>query len=349
MAHKVLIIGQFPPPITGESKVNLQVQQVLAAAGYSVAVLNSCIIRDVNDVGKVSAIKILLMLNLLVIGIFRILKVDIVYMTPGQTLFGLLRFLPFLWLAKVAGKKVILHWHGYGVLGIFTKFKRLAKSYLSQAVTNIVLTDDFRTRLLQLGFNVQHVHVVSNFSEFTPEFVPKKAEHAKLKVVYLGGLMPEKGVDTFLALAQKTSQFDFVLCGAGNTVITSQAVELASSGAISFLGVVDGDEKTRLMLEADIFVLQTYYATEGVPLTILEAMSCGCAIVTTYHNGIPETVGNAALYVEARSQESLEITLKRLDSDRPLLAELQYKAALRSKIYSIQTFTKQLLAVFQQC
>jgi len=39
-----------------------------------------------------------------------------------------------------------------------------------------------------------------------------------------------------------------------------------------------------------IFCLPTYYPNEGQPISILEAMANGCAIVTTDHGGIKDVV-----------------------------------------------------------
>ncbi|WP_031564223.1 glycosyltransferase family 4 protein [Rheinheimera texasensis] len=347
MAEKVLMIGQFPPPVTGEGKMNLQVQGMLQQAGFEVSILNSCIVDSVNDVGQVNIVKLLRMFKLLWQGLWLQMGVGILYMTPGQTLMGLLRFLPLLLAARLSRKKIILHWHGYGVLSACLKYPRLARCYLSAAVLNIVLTEDLRLKLQQLGFAVERVKVLGNFSELPAVMPVPRADSQKLKVVFLGGLMPEKGVDTFLQLAAKTQQFEFVLCGAGNEFITASAKALAQRGLLTFPGLIDGEEKQQLLKDADIFVLQTHHPTEGVPLTILEAMSCGCAIVTTRHNGIPETVGDAALFIEAKSVDSLLAGLQLLDADRNQLRLLKHKAFERSQNFSAASFREELVRLFR--
>ncbi len=347
MAEKVLMIGQFPPPVTGEGKMNLQVQQMLQQAGFAVSVLNSCIVDSVNDVGQLSAVKLARTLKWLWLGLWRQAGMDILYMTPGQTLFGLLRFLPLLWLGRLRGSRVLLHWHGYGVLTAFARYPRLARCYLSPAVCNIVLTTDLKTRLQQLGMDVTNVHVLGNFSEITPAFASVDTEPARLKVVFLGGLMAEKGIDTFLQLATSSRQFDLVLCGAGDADITAKAKTLAAAGLLDFRGVIDGDAKQQLLKEADVFVLQTHHPTEGVPLTILEAMSCGCAILTTAHNGIPETVADAAMFIAPQSLSSLQTALLSLDQDRAQLRVLQQRAFLRSKNFSAAAFREELVRLFR--
>lgn len=46
----------------------------------------------------------------------------------------------------------------------------------------------------------------------------------------------------------------------------------------------------QLYLQADVFLLPTYYPTEAQPLSILEALNAGTPVITTRHAGIPEMV-----------------------------------------------------------
>ena len=57
-----------------------------------------------------------------------------------------------------------------------------------------------------------------------------------------------------------------------------------------YLGWVSGAEKIDVFNIADIFVLPSY--NEGLPISILEAMSYGLPILSTTVGGIPEIVEN---------------------------------------------------------
>ncbi|RVU37458.1 glycosyltransferase [Rheinheimera riviphila] len=350
MAKRVLMVGQFPPPVTGEGQMNMLVERMLKAEGLSVAKVDSCIIADVNQVGQFSLSKFWRALQVCLKSILFVFSIDVLYLTPGQTLFGLLRFLPVIMVAALARKQVILHWHGYGILPLFKRYPRIARCYFNQRFINVVLTHDLIQKLAAAGINTSRTVKIANFSELPVQAavssIASEQQPVRLKVLFLGGLMAEKGIDLFLQAAASSAAFDFIVCGAGDAEITERVQSLADEGKLTFAGLVQAAQKQHILNEADIFVLQTHYPTEGVPLTILEAMASGCAIVTTQHNGIPETVGEAAFFVEAQSVESLLAALKQLDQQRQQLLALQQLALQQARQFSYSRFKDAMLPLF---
>ena len=57
-----------------------------------------------------------------------------------------------------------------------------------------------------------------------------------------------------------------------------------------YIGWISGEEKTKLLNEVDVFVLPSY--NEGLPISILEAMSYNLPIISTKVGGIPEILKN---------------------------------------------------------
>ncbi len=62
--------------------------------------------------------------------------------------------------------------------------------------------------------------------------------------------------------------------------------EVATS--MHYAGFVSGEEKARLLAESDCLCFPTYYAAEGQPVNLIEAMAYGLTIVTTRWRAIPE-------------------------------------------------------------
>src|SRR5258708_19277407 len=63
-------------------------------------------------------------------------------------------------------------------------------------------------------------------------------------------------------------------------------------GDLVFVGGVPLEETVRFYQAADVFVYPSLNETFGLP--ILEAMACGCPVVTSDTSAMPETAGGAA-------------------------------------------------------
>lgn len=113
-------------------------------------------------------------------------------------------------------------------------------------------------------------------------------------VVFVGGLVPEKGLDTLLAawslLAQELPQARLVLVGRGELHVTllAQAQQLGIADRVIFAGSTD--KVVAYLHAADAFVLPSY--AEGLPIALLEAMACGLPCVATNIDGSKQLIAD---------------------------------------------------------
>jgi len=111
-------------------------------------------------------------------------------------------------------------------------------------------------------------------------------------VVTVARLSPEKDVANLVRAtaiaAERVPELRVEVAGGGPCLadLNRLAVELGASDHIAFLGEVR--EIPALLARARIFVLPS--RSEGIPLTVLEAMACGLPVVATRVGGLPEVV-----------------------------------------------------------
>jgi len=79
--------------------------------------------------------------------------------------------------------------------------------------------------------------------------------------------------------------------------------ELGIGDDVVFVGGVPLDETVNFYRAADAFVYPSLNETFGLP--ILEAMACGCPVVTSDVSAMPETAGGAALLADPKAPQSL--------------------------------------------
>ena len=137
------------------------------------------------------------------------------------------------------------------------------------------------------------------------------ASHGVTKpfVLFVSSLWPYKNCDGLLrawALARRElGDRQLAIVGPGRDEkyvarLHSLAAELGISDDVVFVGGVPLEETVRFYQAADVFVYPSFNETFGLP--ILEAMACGCPVVTSDTSAMPEIAGGAACLV--RSQRS---------------------------------------------
>jgi glycosyltransferase involved in cell wall biosynthesis len=87
---------------------------------------------------------------------------------------------------------------------------------------------------------------------------------------------------------------------------------------------------------------------EGFGLPVLEAMASGTPVVTSNCSSIPEVAGNAAIYVEPGSVESISTAVVRLLHDKALQSELIKQGQEQAKKFSWDTMTQETIALYEE-
>jgi glycosyltransferase involved in cell wall biosynthesis len=107
------------------------------------------------------------------------------------------------------------------------------------------------------------------------------------------------------------------------------ADSLGAGDSVAFLGAIPRQEKIELMQRCKVYIQPSQF--EGFGVAVLEAMSCGSAVLTRPVGAIPEVVGDAGLLVGKAGVEALEEGLRQLFDDTDLRSELGRRARVRAE------------------
>ncbi|HEX6519252.1 MAG TPA: glycosyltransferase family 1 protein [Streptosporangiaceae bacterium] len=131
-------------------------------------------------------------------------------------------------------------------------------------------------------------------------------------VLFVSSLWPYKNCDGLLrawALARgELGDRQLAIVGAGRdqaymASLRSLAAELGITEEVVFVGGVPLEETVDFYRAADVFVYPSLNETFGLP--ILEAMACGCPVVTSDTSAMPETAGGAAILSDPKEPASI--------------------------------------------
>jgi glycosyltransferase involved in cell wall biosynthesis len=97
---------------------------------------------------------------------------------------------------------------------------------------------------------------------------------------------------------------------------------------------------------SEIFVFPSM--RDNFPVVLLEAMSAGCAVITSDVSGMPEVVGDSGLLVPPGDAAALRQAVQQLVSDPALCRQLGAQAQQRIQRFSWETILAEHLALYRR-
>jgi glycosyltransferase involved in cell wall biosynthesis len=215
----------------------------------------------------------------------------------------------------------------------FSTWYRWLLPRLARRVSFIIAISEFtRVRVLELlRVSPERVAVVPNGVD--PRFQPQAVEAVagarealklpdKPYVLCLGSLEPRKNLSTLLkawAILQARFRGDVQLVVAGasaNPSVFARSERCLHADNVFFAGYVPDEALPALYSGALGMVYPSLY--EGFGLPPLEAMACGCPVITSETTSLPEVVGDAALLIDPLDPESIAEAIRRVVEDAEL-------------------------------
>ncbi|MBC2856174.1 glycosyltransferase family 4 protein [Cetobacterium sp. 2A] len=296
---KILMIGPFPGSLNGQTIANQTIYEGLAKK-YRIDRINTLKeegFEDKSQQGKFKIGKFTRIISQMRKEILMIFNgnYDVIYMTSGQSYLGFMRFSPYMLASTI--KKVPYYNHIHG--GFFRKMynsqsklkQKIINFFLNKSTGMIVLGDSLRS-MFQGIIPENKIFVCENGvqDEFIAtedeinEKIKKYSRDDKKRVLYLSNLMEEKGILDLLKVSEKFSdeEIEFNLAGAIEPSLEKIVKEYLEKypNKIKYHGIARGKQKKKLLFENYIFILPTYYSNEGQPISILEAYTNGCSVIT---------------------------------------------------------------------
>lgn len=225
-------------------------------------------------------------------------KISIVHI-HSSAFYSFYRKAIFCIFAKLMSKKVIFHLHASDFYDFFFKTRNLTKLLchfvfrLSDIV--IVLCADWERALITCypGITVKTVHNPVTVADYI--LSDSDCSDVGLRVLFLGFFSASKGMKDIVSVAKQlkhdnVTSISITVAGKGELEqYLCREVDASDLGDIlKIRHWVQGKEKKELLASADVFFLPSY--KEGMPISILEAMSSGLSIVSTRIAGIPDLV-----------------------------------------------------------
>lgn len=198
----------------------------------------------------------------------------------------------FIRIAKLCGRKVVLHMHG----GMFADFSNKHRRAVEKTLSNcdaVIALSEFWKKFFEKDLDFHRVTIVKNVIP-APEVAKKN--HDGFVLLFLGLVGPNKGIFDLLEVLDKyrndfAGKVRLLIGGNGEIQKLKEIInQYGIADLVSYEGWVSGSKKAELMNVSDAYILPSY--KEGLPISILEAMSYQLPVISTKVGGIPEIVEN---------------------------------------------------------
>ncbi len=162
-----------------------------------------------------------------------------------------------------------------------------------------------KVRVIYSGLGEQYHQITNDIEKRNLALIQRKYQLPQKFILYLSTIEPRKNVsgiirafDQFILENADMKDSGLVIAGArgwksGEVFKNWQASRFKAK--IKFLGYVDQSDKVYLYNLASLFIYPSFY--EGFGFPPLEAMACGCPVITSTVSSLPEIAGQAALMV----------------------------------------------------
>jgi glycosyltransferase involved in cell wall biosynthesis len=282
-------------------------------------------------------------------------QIALPFATGGRTLLSLCNIGPLF------ARRQVLMIHDVAVYDLpenyswkYRLWYRVAYAVMKSRVASIVTVSEFsKQRIVErLRIPADRISVVPNGVDHFDRVAPdaRAIERLGLQrdgyVLIVGNLSVGKNLARVLAAVEQLGErhdWKFVVVGSCDLKVfnSSAKTNYEQSKSIVQAGFVSDGELRALYEQAGCFVFPSLY--EGFGLPPLEAMSCGCPVVTSREASLPEVCGDAAVYCDARSVDDIAAKIAQVMNDATLRDDLRRRGRERAKRFTWDNAARRLL------
>lgn len=178
----------------------------------------------------------------------------------------------------------------------------------------------------------------------------KEAEYTNHPfILFAGANIPRKNIATlikaFKILKKGEVPHKLILVTSPNKSLQEMIVDLDLRNEVIVKSNLPVDALVKLYNSAELFVSPSLY--EGFGLPPLEAMACGCPVITSNAASLPEVVGDAGLMVDPYDVNGLSNAMEEVLSNNGLREDMIKKGLERAEMFSWEKAATETLKVYE--
>lgn len=255
----------------------------------------------------------------------------IIHVTSSQGA-SFLRKSIIIMLAKTFNKKTIIHIRGSDFDDFYYKGGFLRKKYISYTLDKadivLVLSGYWKNFVKKISKN-QNIKILYNPVVIQDIDPVKKQLNNPLNILFTGRIGQRKGVYDIIEAVKYIKNLNITINLYGDSEVEKAREVVNSHNLYNIINInswITGEKLEQAYKDADFFILPTY--SEGLPNSVLEAISYSLPVISTPVGGIPEIVedGINGFLVKPGDYITLAEKIDLLSGDRELRNQMGQKS-----------------------
>lgn len=354
---KIGLVGPLPPPSGGMANQLLLLQQLLDADAIDVTVIQVNAPYVPSWMVHFKGIRALARLIPYLLSLWRASgSVDLLHVFACSGWSWFLFATPAIWIAKLRGTAVVLHYHGGEAESFFSRSFKWIKSTLMRADIVVVPSGFLASVFNQRNISCVVVPNVINLELFSqsPQCLMTWEEGRHPHVVVARNLEPiydnATAIRAFRIIKNHFPTACMTIAGSGPELqsLLGLVSELELADSVRMIGRVDNARMPELFHCADVLINPSL--ADNMPVSILEALASRVPVVTTSVGGIPYLVvdGETALFVPPGEPEAMAQGVISVLSSSRLRSDLITNGQNLVQQYVWHQVKKKLHAVYER-
>ena len=215
----------------------------------------------------------------------------------------------------------------------------------------VVAVSEFSRKMALKSYNVP-IDVIPNGIDYEKIKNPEIVQHDKPEIVFAGRFVPQKNLAQIIKTLAEVKDLNWhaTLIGDGQDreSVEKLTAELGLTERIAFPGWKTPEEVIDIFHHADILFMPS--TTEGLPVTGIQGMASGLALVLSDAGGNPEIVlpGVNGFVHSPEDTASYAATLRSLLTDPEKLLEIRRNSVEQAEKFDIKKTAGEYLKVFEE-
>lgn len=283
----IALVSEYPPPAAGMTILAEDLYQKLSAKDVHILKVktNGISSKDLF-VNKVRIIRSLVNWLYFMKDCQNIIRANVVHIFSSSGLNFILFTLPSLFIGRLTGSSIIIHYHGGAAEVFFKKYKFLLSIAVSLSDKLIVPSGFLKKVFKDLGYESE---IIGNIVD-TNKFKYKLSNNITPVILSIRNLTKVYNISctlrAFQILQIKHPNARLIIAGSGEE--EKKLIELSDKlklNNVSFIGNIENNKIPELMEKSDILINSS--RVDNMPGSVLEAFSSGIPVVSTNVGGIP--------------------------------------------------------------